>query len=1126
MKFKQTPWMIPLLLVFWSMGMFAQSTFQKTIGGAGDDVANWVLEIPSGYVIAGQAATSSNDPNAYLLQLDNTGTIVWQKTYGTGYHFNVVLDAGNGYIALGESDSSATDQDIFLVRTDLTGNTIWSKTIGGNTTTDLGTSLVAVPGGYLLSGLQAPIGSTGFNSFFTRLDLNGNTLWSRTYSSGPIGNSLRSNYVEGDVIYASGAAEMAGALLRLDLTTGDVLGSATYNGNGTEALYYQQPTPDSNLILADHTWSAGGTDMRQWVQKITKSTGQILWSKVYKKPGMNLRGRIEMANGGYLLTPFNDSVTGTNDGMLAKTDLSGDLLWSYQYGGSKEDRLLKATQTSDGGFIAVGYSRSNSVNGNKDIFVVKTDSNGLVGGCCTRPAGIQASLFAPENLSLDYTPANSYLADSIGIDPFAVNLLTESLCGSIPPIDSQNIKLCPKRTFTLNGTDYYAPAVVNDTIPSSDGGCDTIRVYNLLAASYNPTSKLIQFCSGDSITIGGQVFTQSGTLIDTIPSSGAGCDTILTYTLEAVLHFAQSETIQFCLGDTITLGGQIYTQSATVIDTLFSTSGSCDTLVTYSLILLPQPTLSDTIRFCPGDSINLNGQVYTQSATVIDTVLSTGGACDTILTYTLILLPQPVRSETIQFCQGDTITIGGQVYTQSATVVDTVSSSGGACDTIATYVLILLPQPVHSETIVFCPGDSITIGGQVYTQSAVVIDTIPNAIGGCDTIATYTLILLPQPLRSETIGFCVGDTVTIHGIGYTQPGTVIDTIPAIGGSCDTIVSYVLVFLTPAPSIISLHCPNDVNLVTLPGTGPTVATYNLPTVTSDCPCPGATLKLTSGLASGSIFPVITTPVCYTAKDSCGNSASCCFTVTIREEQPCDVKVVGCMKYEILSITKNPGKNHTYHIRVTNNCANKMIWTAIQLPNGLIADQPLNNTVYTTPDGRKYDVRNPNFSPFYSVRFKSTLDSISNGQSDIFEYTLPAQAGNPTYIHIASRLTNNTTYEAHLNTFNCPITNTQKPALDIQRSPEELFGTATNRSTIQVFPNPTSGVLFANLSNWRGERLQIEVFNSQGQRVQSISIDAGDEMQQIVLPNGIADGLYSIQIRTENGERIMARFVLQH
>jgi hypothetical protein len=1275
MKFNRLPLLAFLCLLFCSETLFAQNTFQKTIGGDGEDIASWVTEIPNGFIVAGLSTTLNSDQNACLLQLDNAGNLIWQKNYGTSTIFSVVLDEGDGYIALGAS-VGLPNVDILLVRTDLAGNTLWSKSIGDSSTTDLGLSLVQVPNGYLVSGAQAPTGSLNFNSFLTRLDSNGNTLWSQTYNSGTLGNLFLSNFVENDIIYASGTAEGAGVFLRLDLATGDILSSSAYDGNNdTEALTFQQPTQDSNLVISDQTRSGLlGNQMNPWVQKISKTNGQTIWSKIYSKPGVNLRGRIEQANNGFLLMPFSDSTSVTNDGMLAKIDPDGNVLWSYQYGGNLEERFIKAIQTSDGGFLAVGQSRSNSINGDNDIFVVKTDSNGLVTNCCIRAAGIQAFNYSPQDTLLDYDIFNSHSADSIAINALNISLINESFCTSIPPIDTQSITLCPNETFTLDSIAYNAPGVVRDTIPGIGGGCDTILVYNLLAAPFVSDSQSIQFCIGDSVNIGGQFYTQSGTVVDTLPSM-AGCDTLVTYTLEAVVQFDQSATIEFCPGDSvtiagqvyyqsaivpdtiqgagascdtiltytlvllpqptqnetiefcqgdsvtiagqvytqsgtvvdtisgfgggcdtvltytlvllqqptifetiafcngdsvtiagqvytqsatvvdtisaigsgcdtivtynlvltiqptineirtfcngdsITIGGQVYTQPGTVTDTILSSSGLCDTIATYTLILASQPTISETIQFCQGDTITIGGQIYTQPATVTDTILSSSGLCDTIVTYTLVLLTQPTISETIQFCPGDTISIGGQIYTQAATVTDTILSSSGFCDTIATYVLELLAQPTQSSTIQFCPGDSITIAGQTYTQSGTVVETIPALGGGCDTIVTYTLVLLPQPLRSETIGLCAGDTVIINGVGYSQPGNVLDTIPAIGGGCDTIVSYVLISLTPAPSTVDITCPNDVTVITLPGTGPTAVNYNLPTVTSDCPCPGAALTLTAGLASGSVFPVISTPVCYTATDSCGNTASCCFSVTIREEQPCDEKVAGCMKYEILRITKNAAQQHTYTIRVTNNCSNKMIWSAIRIPNGLVAEEPANNSVFTTPDGRNYDVRNPNFSPFYSVRFKSTADSISGGQSDIFKYTLPAQAGNVNYIYIASRLTNNLTYEAHMNTFNCPVTN-QRPAV------ERIIENNNELSTLYIFPNPTSGMLYADFSAWQDERLQVRIINSQGQLAQNLAIKASGAQQQIVLREGLADGLYFIEILTESGDRQRVRFVLQH
>ncbi|MBC7778215.1 MAG: HYR domain-containing protein, partial [Phycisphaerae bacterium] len=460
-----------------------------------------------------------------------------------------------------------------------------------------------------------------------------------------------------------------------------------------------------------------------------------------------------------------------------------------------------------------------------------------------------------------------------------------------------------------------------------------------------------------------------------------------------------------------------------------------------------------------------------------------------------------------------------QNYTAPATVKLTFAGSGNACDTIATYNLTLKPQVSINESIALCPGKTVSLGGQNYTAPATVNLTLPGMGSACDTLATYHLTLKAQPTLSQIIEFCPGETVTLGGIGYTQPATVTLTLPAVVG-CDTIATYTLEHLTPAPSNVSIACPANVSVITTPGTGPIVVTYPDPTAASDCPCPGIALRLTAGLHSGSLFPPTSTQVCWQAADSCGQTASCCFVVTVREELPCDIKTIGCMKYELLSITADAEKNRTYRIRVTNFCANKLSYTAIQIPDGMIAMSPANNSIYTAPtSGREYLVRNPNFSPTYSVRFKSTNDSISDGEFDVLRYTLPAQA-DVTYIHIVSRLEPQVYYEAHMNTFNCPIGVTP-PGGGKQGSERTVSESETQ--SIRLFPNPTSGALFADLSAWAGQDLQLRVLDSRGQAVLQRSVLASTEYQSLGLPETLPNGLYFLEIITPKGERQMAQFV---
>ncbi len=574
-----------------------------------------------------------------------------------------------------------------------------------------------------------------------------------------------------------------------------------------------------------------------------------------------------------------------------------------------------------------------------------------------------------------------------------------------------------------------------------------------------------------------------------------------------------SVLITFCPGSTVTIGDSTYSSSTVLTDTLPGINGGCDTIVTYTLTLLPQPVLTDTIAFCPGSSVTIGDSTYLESAVVIDTLPGLNGSCDTIATYVLELLPMPAVTDTIVFCEGSSVTIGGMTYTGPGVVTDTLPGIGGSCDTIATYVLQVQPRQTQNNAIAFCPGGSVTIGGVVYTGPAVVMDTLRGLNGDCDTLVTYTLTLLPQLSLSKTIGFCPGETVLIGGSAYTQPGTVDVVVPGINGDCDTLVTYTLQYVTPAPSTVKITCPPS---ITISGGSQTIANYNLPVASSDCPCPGIALDLTEGPASGSTFSTGTTKICYTAKDSCGHTASCCFEVNVQETPPCDIKTIACIKYELLSIARDAEDNRTYRIRVTNNCPNKLIYTAFQLPNGVVAVNPPNNSVYVSPAGRSYEVVNPNYSPFYSVRFKSTTDSIANGESDIFEFTLPPFA-KVTYIHAIVRVVPQIFYEAHLNTFYCP-----EQSGPVQN---KMSGNSGATPGFSVFPNPGAGTLFADLTDWAGESLELRVFDGQGQAVQSFTLIADTAPQELGLRQDLADGLYFLEISTRAGERQATKFVIR-
>ena len=242
--------------------------------------------------------------------------------------------------------------------------------------------------------------------------------------------------------------------------------------------------------------------------------------------------------------------------------------------------------------------------------------------------------------------------------------------------------------------------------------------------------------------------------------------------------------------------------------------------------------------------------------------------------------------------------------------------------------------------------------------------------------------------------------------------------------------------------------------------------------------------------------------------------------------CDTKTSDCVKFDLLNIAKDSSGNKIYRIRVTNNCTDKLDYVAFQIPNGVLAVGPASSP-YASISGRLYIQRNPNYAPFYSVRFKDlSTDGIANGQSDVFEYTLPTTA-NPSYLHVAAR-TGSTLRETYLNVYNCSV-----GVVSSSPPPTESNGLVDRKEDIledktgilRLYPNPTEGILFADLSAWADQSVELRTFNAQGQMVFAQTAGGGASQYRLYLPDHLTQGLYFVEVTDANGVSQTKRFILQ-
>lgn len=159
----------------------------------------------------------------------------------------------------------------------------------------------------------------------------------------------------------------------------DTLWTKTYGGPGADYCRSLQQTSDGGYALIGHTTSFGAGDWDTYFVK-TDSNGDTLWTRKYGGSLNEYSYALENTfDGGYIVAGRTSSYgMGMYDFYLIRTDSLGDTLWTRSYGGPAWDGGRSVQQTSDSGFIVVGWTDSFGPLLEYDIYAVKTDFNGNI----------------------------------------------------------------------------------------------------------------------------------------------------------------------------------------------------------------------------------------------------------------------------------------------------------------------------------------------------------------------------------------------------------------------------------------------------------------------------------------------------------------------------------------------------------------------------------------------------------------------------------------------------------------------------------------------------------------------------------------------------------------------------
>ncbi len=159
--------------------------WEKTFGGSDWDFANDILLLPNGnYLIAGTTYSyGAGNSDMYLLEIDNTGEKVWDKTIGgTGEETAnaVALSKDNKLLICGNTTSEGHGgSDGYVVKAELDGNTIWTKTFGSDSTDFFSDILSFSDTTYIAVGTTNGFGLSCKNSYYVRMKSDGTIMYEK-----------------------------------------------------------------------------------------------------------------------------------------------------------------------------------------------------------------------------------------------------------------------------------------------------------------------------------------------------------------------------------------------------------------------------------------------------------------------------------------------------------------------------------------------------------------------------------------------------------------------------------------------------------------------------------------------------------------------------------------------------------------------------------------------------------------------------------------------------------------------------------------------------------------------------------------------------------------------------------
>jgi len=263
----------------------------------------------------------------------------------------------------------------------------------------------------------------------------------------------------------------------------DTLWTKTFGGPDADGAETVIQTIDGGFVFTGYTFSgsAGYSDV---LLVKTDIDGVQIWSKIFGGTGWEYGYSVcqTASDSGYIVAGYTTSSgEGSRDVYLVKTDSEGNELWTNTFGGTGLDVGMSVCETGNGSYFICGYTESSGA-GEDDIFLVKADSGGnevwtraYGGSASERGNSIQRTsdgnfIIAGSTATYGYGNRNAWL---IKIDPEGETLWTGNFGQSDDFEQGNSIALTSDGGYVIAGSCDDHSTELHDMYlikANSDGG--------------------------------------------------------------------------------------------------------------------------------------------------------------------------------------------------------------------------------------------------------------------------------------------------------------------------------------------------------------------------------------------------------------------------------------------------------------------------------------------------------------------------------------------------------------------------------------------------------------------------------------------------------------------------------